>query len=197
MYIATQDGGGGVDRHRGADLVERDAVEHLFHVGERVDGDADLADLGVGDRVVGVVADLRRQVEGDGEAGLALREQELEALVGLLGGAEAGVLAHGPEAAAVHGRLDAAREGVLAGVAEVAVVVEVGDVERRVEALDGDGAGAEVGLALGEALEGGLEDLGLPAFGGLADGLVVAVGAHGVIVGGRGEGSSFSSSKQR
>ena len=68
--------------------------------------------------VVGVVAHLRRQVEGHREAGLALLQQVAVALVGLLGGAEAGVLAHGPEAAAVHGRLHAAGEGMHARVAE-------------------------------------------------------------------------------
>ena len=82
------------------------------------DRDADLADLALGARVVGVVAHLRGQVEGARQAGLACVEQELEALVGLLGGAEAGVLAHRPEPAAVHVRLDAARERGLAGVAE-------------------------------------------------------------------------------
>ena len=44
------------------------------------------------------------QVEGGREAGLALGEQELEALVGRLGRAEAGVLADRPGPAAVHRR---------------------------------------------------------------------------------------------
>ena len=64
---------------------------------------------------VGVVAHLRRQVEGDREAGLALLEQVVVALVRLRGRAEAGVLPHRPEAPAVHRRMDAARERVLAG----------------------------------------------------------------------------------
>ena len=67
-----------------------------------VDGHADLADLALGARVVGVVAHLGGQVEGARQPGLAGLEQELEALVGGLGGAEAGVLAHRPEPAAVH-----------------------------------------------------------------------------------------------
>ena len=52
--------------------VERDAVEELRHVLERVDGDADAADLAGGERVIGVVADLRRQIEGHAQAGDAL-----------------------------------------------------------------------------------------------------------------------------
>ena len=41
------------------------------HVGDRVDGDADLADLALGTRVVAVVAHLRRQVERARQPGLA------------------------------------------------------------------------------------------------------------------------------
>ncbi len=37
-------------------------------------GDADLADLAARERMVAVVAGLGRQIEGDGEAGLALGE---------------------------------------------------------------------------------------------------------------------------
>ena len=114
-----------VDGHRGRDPVERDAVEDRLHVGQRVDRHADLADLAGRAVVVGVEPHLGRQVEGGREPRLALREQELEALVGRLGRAEAGVLADRPVAAAVHRRLDAARERVLAGEAEVALVVEV------------------------------------------------------------------------
>src|SRR4030043_515352 len=45
---------------------------------------------------VGVEPVQRRQVEGDGQAGLAVREQVLEASVGLLGAAEAREHAHRP-----------------------------------------------------------------------------------------------------
>ena len=46
------------------DLVERDAVERGPHVVERVDRDAGAADLAEAARVVGVEAELGRQVEG-------------------------------------------------------------------------------------------------------------------------------------
>ena len=42
-----QQRGGRVDRHRRRHLVERDAVEQDPHVLDRVDRDADLADLAV------------------------------------------------------------------------------------------------------------------------------------------------------
>ena len=103
-----------VDRHRGRDLVERDPVEEQLHVGERVDRDAGAADLARGALVVGVVAELRRQVEGDREPGLPAVEQVAEALVRLLRRGEARVLAHRPRPAAVHVGVGAARERVLA-----------------------------------------------------------------------------------
>ena len=64
-----------VDRHRRRHAIERNAVEQLRHVVDRVDGDADAADLAGGERVIGVVAHLRRQIEGDAQAADALREQ--------------------------------------------------------------------------------------------------------------------------
>ena len=95
--------------------AERNLIEENFHVGERTDGDAAFADFAFGERVVGVVAHQRRQIERGGEAGLALCEQIAKALVGVFGGAEAGELAHGPEAAAIHRGVNAAGVGRLAG----------------------------------------------------------------------------------
>ena len=92
-----QDRRRGVDRHRGGDAAQRDPVEELLHVVEAVDGDALAADLAEAARVVGVVAHQGRHVEGGREAGLAVVEQVVEALVGLLDRAEAGELAHRPE----------------------------------------------------------------------------------------------------
>ena len=96
--------------------VEREPGEEPLHVVDRVDRDARPTDLAVGDGVVGVVAELRREVEGHREAGLAAREQRVEARVRLLGGAEPRVLAHRPRPAAVHVRVRAARERELAGL---------------------------------------------------------------------------------
>ena len=133
-----QDRRRGVDRHRRADLAERQAVEQDRHVGQAGDRHPDTADLALRLRRVGVVAHLGRQVEGDRQPGLPLREQVAETLVGLLGRREARVLAHRPEAAAVHRRLDASGEGVLPRAPEVAILVEVGGVGRGVEVPDHD-----------------------------------------------------------
>jgi hypothetical protein len=67
-----QPGGGGVDRHRRVHVVERYLVEQGLHVAAVSDRDADLADLAAGEDVIGVIAGLGRQVEGDREPGLAL-----------------------------------------------------------------------------------------------------------------------------
>ncbi len=78
--------------------------------------------------MIGIVAHERGQVEGGGEAGLALREEIAEALVSVLGGTEAGELPHGPEAAAVHRGMNAAGIWRLAREAEIAVGIPVGQI---------------------------------------------------------------------
>ena len=106
---------GRVYRHRRADRAEGYAAERVHHVAHGRYGHADLADLALGLRRVGVVPYLGRQVERHAQAGLALFEHELEALVRLRRVAEPRVLPHRPEAVAVHAGVDAARERVRAG----------------------------------------------------------------------------------
>ena len=118
LVHGQEDWRGRVDRERGRDPVERNAVEHLLHVAERVDRDADLADLALGELVVGVEPHLGREVERDREPGLALLEQVTEALVRVLRAAPARVEPHREEPLAVHARMDPARERILAGDAE-------------------------------------------------------------------------------
>ena len=75
-------------------------VQQRVHVALVRDRDADLADLAAGELVIGVVAGLRRQVEGDREAGLALGEVLAVELVRLAGAGVPGVGAHHPRAVA-------------------------------------------------------------------------------------------------
>jgi hypothetical protein len=77
-------------------LIERDAVEEDLHVFDRVDGYAGLADVAGDARMIGVVAAVGGQVEGDREALLPGGERLAVEGVGGLGGGEAGVLANGP-----------------------------------------------------------------------------------------------------
>jgi hypothetical protein len=88
--------------HRRRHAVERDAVEQRRHVLDRVDRDADAADLAGRQRVVRVVTHLRRQVEGDAQSADPLPEQVAVARVGFLRGREAGVLPHRPQPPAIH-----------------------------------------------------------------------------------------------
>ena len=89
----------GVDRHGGVHRRHRDLVEQLVHVPEVRHGHADLADLARRLGRVGVVAGLRRQVEGDGQAGLTLGQVGPVQLVGGAGGGVARVRPHHPAAA--------------------------------------------------------------------------------------------------
>ena len=95
-------------------------VEQPLHVGQRRDVDAALPHLAERQRVIGVAAHQRRQVERHAQAGAAGGDQVLVALVGLLRRPEAGELAHRPELAAIAGRVDAADVGKLPGIADVA-----------------------------------------------------------------------------
>ena len=85
-----------IDRHRSVHLVERDAGQERPHVADVGDRHADLADLAFGQLVVAVVARLGGQVEGDGKAGLALRQVLTIELVGLRRRGMAGVGAEDP-----------------------------------------------------------------------------------------------------
>ena len=87
---------GGVDRHRRIHLTERNVRQQRTHVAQMRDGHADLADLAPRQLVVGVVARLRRQIEGDGEAGLALGQVLAVELIRLGGRRVAGIGAKQP-----------------------------------------------------------------------------------------------------
>ena len=130
-----QDGSRGIDRHGRGDLAEVDLVKEDFHVSERVDRDADLADFAFGNRIIGIITDLRRQIECTRKARRTVFNQHAIALVRLLCRGEACVHAHRPEAAAIHRRLNAARVRVDAREADLVCVIRILDVERRVEAL--------------------------------------------------------------
>ena len=85
-----------VDGHRRVHAVERDAVEQGPHVAEMADRHADLADLALGQRVIGVVAGLGRQIEGDREPGLTAAQVGAVELVRFGRGRMAGIGADQP-----------------------------------------------------------------------------------------------------
>ena len=82
---AEQDGRRRVDRHRGGDLTQRDPLEERLHIGQRVDGNAAMADLAAAGGCVRVLAHQSRHVEGDRQAGLAVFQKVVIAPVRLRG----------------------------------------------------------------------------------------------------------------
>ena len=133
-----KDGRRRVDRHGRGDLAEIDLVKEDLHISKGVDRNADLADLALGDRIRGVVADLRREVKCAGESRCTALDEVTIALVGLFRRGESCVHAHRPEASAVHRRLHAARVRIDAGETDVLCIVRLLNVERGVESLLGD-----------------------------------------------------------
>src|SRR4051794_12844600 len=146
LVEAQQHAGRRVDRHRRRDLVERDLVERRAHVVDRVDGDPGAPDLAQAARVVGVQAELGRQVEGHRQARRAVLDEVAVALVGLLGRRVARVLAHRPQLLAVHLAVHAAGVGKVAGLAELQLVR---NVVGRVEGLDLDAGVGEASRVVG------------------------------------------------
>ena len=91
-----QDAGRRVNRHRGADAVERQAVEQRLHIFQAGNRDANLAHFAFGHRMVRIVAHLRWQIKGDREPRRALREQEMVAFIRFFRRSEACILPHCP-----------------------------------------------------------------------------------------------------
>src|SRR6266852_3094537 len=89
--------------------------------------------------MVGVVAVLRRQIEGDIDTREAVIQHVAEAAIRLFSGPEARVLAHRPQPAAIHRRIDSACEWKLAGEPDVALIIEAdaGQVRGGREAVSG------------------------------------------------------------
>ena len=141
-----QAGGGGVDGHRGGDLIEGDPVEGGAHVVDRVDRHPGAADLAEAARVVRVQAELGGQVEGHRQPRRALRDQVPVALVRLLRRGVARVLAHRPGLLPVHLPVHAAGVGEGPRLTEVEVLRQVRGV---IELLDLDAGVGEAARVVG------------------------------------------------
>ena len=140
LVHGQHDGGHRVDRQPGSDPVQGNVLEGDLEIPQGVHRHADPADFPHDPGVIRIVAHLGRQVEGDVQAGLAVGDHQLEALVGLLRGAEAGVLPGRPGPAAVALRMQAAREREFSRIAEVFFIVKLDrrEIFRRVAGLDPD-----------------------------------------------------------
>src|SRR4051794_28284072 len=85
--------------------------------------------------MVGVIAHQGGEIEGDGEAGLALAEEIMEAAIGFFRRRKTGELPHGPQAPAIHGFVNTAGVGEFARRGQVAGGVEAGKVLGAVKAF--------------------------------------------------------------
>ena len=124
-----------VDRHRGRDLLKRNALGQRLHVLERGDRYADLANLTQRLFVVRVEADLRRQVEGHREPSLSLLKQELVPLVRLRSVSEPRRTAASSTAARGTSSVDTTGERELARIPQLLVVVPLSKVLGAVERI--------------------------------------------------------------
>src|SRR5579864_7660022 len=108
--------------------------------------------------MIRVVSHQRRQIERDGETGLALRKQIAKARIRVFGCSETRELAHGPKLAAVHRGVDAAGVRRLPGKTEIALRVPPSKIGLCVEASDWIARdGSEVRVAIGSFLKSGVE----------------------------------------
>ena len=150
---------GAVHRHRDRDLREVDSVEELTHVEDGIDCDTGHSDVTGNARMIGVVAAVCGEVEGDREALLTGREVTTVERIRLRGSGESGVLANGPRLVHVHGRVRTTQERRCAR-----------EAVERVTRLGG-----------GRAVRTGVHRLDVDAFRGgpdnLLGGVVVGVGA--------------------
>ena len=104
----------------GADFVYGDFLEDNGHIVCGIYRHAHRAHLAQGLRLVGVKHLHGGHVQGQIDAGGAVPEEHLEALVYVLRGAGAGELAHGKGAAAIHIGVQAAGVGLLPGEGQAA-----------------------------------------------------------------------------
>ena len=105
-----------VHSHRHGHLIERNAVEQRAHVIDRVDRDARHADVAHHARMVGIIAAMGREIEGDGEALLSGGEVAPVEGVRVLGRGEARILADRPGLGDIHRRIGSAHVRGDAGI---------------------------------------------------------------------------------
>jgi hypothetical protein len=86
-----------VGRHGRADSIKRYSIKQRFHIGERIDGHAALADFACRHRMIRVVAHQCRKMKCNREARLPLLEEIPIAAIRFFGRTEAAELAHRPE----------------------------------------------------------------------------------------------------
>ena len=100
------------DRHR----IERNTLEELPHIEDRVDRHPGHADIPRNPRMIGIITPVGGEIEGHRQA--LLTGRQVAAIEGVrgFGRGEAGILPDGPGLGRVHGRIGAAQERRQAGI---------------------------------------------------------------------------------
>ena len=156
----------GVDRVRGRHLVQGNIRHQQADIVDRVHGHADLADFRDRDRVIGVVAEQRRQVEVRRQSRLAVGQQVLVSPVGVFGRTEPRDLSERPRTGPMHRRVHAAGVRVLTGKPDHLGGIAGADVGGRIEVVNRQTRERrERFLALGQPFETWSEGSPSPAFG--------------------------------
>src|SRR5690606_27113812 len=120
--------------HGNRDLFERDTVEQDFHVLNRVDRNARLANVTFHARMIAVIAAMGGKVESNRDALLACGQRLAIEGVRLFSRGEPSILADGPWAARIHGGARATHERLVAR--QRIQMVDTLQVFRRIERLD-------------------------------------------------------------
>jgi len=132
--------------HRHAHLVERDARKQRAHVVNRVDRNTRHADIASDARVVGIVAAVRCEIEGDREAFLSCGKVAAIEGVGIFRRREAGILPNRPRLVDIHGRVGAAQIGCNPGPG--LEEIDAGQIGFAISGLDRNALGVSQGSAL-------------------------------------------------
>ncbi len=130
-----QDRGRGIDGHGGGHFVQGYLIKKDPHVINRINGNSHLAHFSHGESVVGVVAGLSWEIEGDTETGLPLFKQIAIAFIGLTCGTKAGILTHGPKPSPIHSGLHPPGEGILSRISKLAIIIKIGHIERCIKTI--------------------------------------------------------------
>ena len=127
-----------IDGHGGADLVEGNLIKKDFHIPQRINGHSHFPHLSYGHFIVRIVPDLRGEIKSHGQSCLALIQQKPVSVVGFFCSSKTRILAHGPVSTPVHGWLNPSGIGVFPRKSNLFQVIISLQVERRIDATDGD-----------------------------------------------------------
>ena len=146
-----------VHGHRHGHPVERNAIEERAHIVDRIDGDACHPHIAGHAGMIGVVAAMGGEIEGDGKPHLPGGEIAPVEGVRIFRRRKSRILPDGPGLRCVHRRIGPAQEGRDAG--EGADEIEAGRVAGGVGGFNGDGFGGEPNTTFlppcgGDAAEG-------------------------------------------